>query len=250
MRRGRKGNQENLIEVTAQKSHDIVRNRLLLTSLVNLLTFLTLIFAMSYYDWGRIEMPFYVLNQEQSDLVVKGYLSLYINLLYGKQMNVPYYQTYPHLAKAVCLANDIFCQSIFQELECIGVVCTVVMAVGAAIQIYGIVSMVRQFCGEEEGESDDNLRHYVSIGHYLVGITLNIFGLFFMEVQVFLGVSFWIFVGGVGLFIGVVIAQQIALNNLNKQKLILTLLKGEKKASNNFDRATIELSEDSERGYI
>lgn len=36
-------------------------------------------------------MPFYVLDQQESDLVVRGYLSLYINLLYGKQPELSYY---------------------------------------------------------------------------------------------------------------------------------------------------------------
>lgn len=46
----------------------------------------------------------------------------------------------------------------------------------------------------------------MTIGHYVVGITLNLFGLAFMEVQVYLGASFWVFVGGLGLFVAVVIA--------------------------------------------
>lgn len=228
-----------------------MKNRLLLSSLANLLTFLVLIFSMSYYDWGRIQMPLYVLNQQQSDLVVRGYLSLSINLLYGKQTSLPYYQTYPQLSRALCLPNDIFCQSVFQELQCIGFLSFLLMALGAAIQVYDIVAMVRYFWREgrvgEEGE--DNLRHFVTIGHYFVGVTLNVFGLYFMEVEVLVGVSFWVFVGGVTLFIGVVAAQEIALNQLKKQNLILELLRGEKKASNNFNGTTIELSEDSE-GYL
>jgi hypothetical protein len=89
----------------------------------------------------------------------------------------------------------------------------------------------------------------VAIGHYLVGVTLNIFGLYLMQVEVFLGVSFWVFVGGVGLFVAVVIAQQVSLNHLRKQKLILDLMKGEKKMSNHLNTITIELSEESD-AYI
>jgi hypothetical protein len=233
---GREGNQESLIEVTTQKSHQIVRNRLLLTSLANLLTFLILIFSMSYYDWGRIEMPFYVLNQKESDLIVRGDLSLFINLLYGKQTTATYYQTYPQLSSQLCLSNDIFCQSVFQELFYLGLLCELLMTVGAVVQAYDIVTTVSYFCEggrsgekeEEEGgwEGGDNLRHSVAIGLYLVGITLNVFGLFLMEVEVFLGVSFWVFVGGVLLFIGVVIAQQIALTQVRKQQLMLSLVRG------------------------
>ena len=70
-----------------------------------------------------------------------------------------------------------------------------------------------------------------------------------MQVEVFLGVSFWVFVGGVGLFVAVVIAQQVSLNHLRKQKLILDLMKGEKKMSNHLNTITIELSEESD-AYI
>jgi hypothetical protein len=79
-----------------------------------MLTFLVLVFAMSYYDWGRIQMPVYILNQSTKDFVVSGYLSLYINLLYGKLMDHSEYQSYTAISGEVCLANDIFCQSIFQ----------------------------------------------------------------------------------------------------------------------------------------
>lgn len=89
------------------------------------------------------------------------------------------------------------------------------------------------------------MQHWIVIGHYFVGVTLNIFGLQLMEVQVFLGVSFWVFVGGVVIFIGVIVAQEIALNQLKKQNMILSLLRGGKKASNHLNGPTIELSEES-----
>lgn len=82
----------------------------------------------------------------------------------------------------------------------------------------------------------------VTIGHYIVAISLNLFGLIFMEVEVFLGASFWVFVGGLALFIAVVVAEQIALNNLHRQDRILAILTNEKKVSNAINPASIELS--------
>ena len=65
-----------------------------------------------------------------------------------------------------------------------------------------------------------------------------------------LGVSFWVFVGGVLLFVAVVIAQQASLNHLHKQKLILSLLQGEQKITNKLNsNLSIELSENSD-AYI
>ena len=102
---------------------------------------------MSYYDWGEIEIPFYVLNEEHSQEVVRGDLTLFFNLLYGKQLNVPYYQSYSQISKEVCLPNDIFCQSIFQELFCLGLLCFFVMGVGSAFQVYDIAMVVQELCG-------------------------------------------------------------------------------------------------------
>lgn len=62
--------------------------------------------------------------------------------------------------------------------------------------------------------------------------------------------SFWIFVGGVLLFVAVVVAQQASLNHLRKQKLILSLLQGEQKITSKFNsNMSIELSENSD-AYI
>ena len=57
------------------------------------------------------------------------------------------------------------------------------MGVGAAVQLYDIVVVVRELCGYWAKEREtDMLRYFVAIGHYLVGVTLNLFGLYLMEV--------------------------------------------------------------------
>lgn len=86
----------------------------------------------------------------------------------------------------------------------------------------------------------------MTIGHYIVAITLNLFGLAFMEVEVLLGASFWVFVGGLALFVAVVIAEQIALNNLHRQNRILAILTNEKKVNNVINPPSIELSSESD----
>lgn len=94
------------------------------------------------------------------------------------------------------------------------------------------------------------LRYFVAIGHYLVGVSLNVFGLYFMEVEIYLGVSFWTFVAGVLLFVAVVVAQQASLNHLRKQKLILSLVQGEQMITSKLSsNLAIELSENSD-AYI
>jgi ABC-type bacteriocin/lantibiotic exporter with double-glycine peptidase domain len=52
-------NQENLIELQSKRSQQIFKNRLFLTSLLNLLIFLTFIVSMAYYKWALISLPVY-----------------------------------------------------------------------------------------------------------------------------------------------------------------------------------------------
>jgi hypothetical protein len=209
---------------------------------------------MAYYDWATIEMPLFLISPSESNFIVQGYLSLYINLLYGKQKSLTYYQSYPELSRSVCISNDIYCQSIFQELLCIGSLSFMILMIGSAIQAYDIYKMIQYFANGEtnfdyQEEKQDNLRHITTIGLFFIGITLNLFGLYFMEIEITIGISFWVFISGIVLFIIIIIVEQVALDNLRKQKLILTILRDEKKASNNFNGTSIELSSESE-AYI
>lgn len=73
-----------------------------------------------------------------------------------------------------------------------------------------IFKMINYLCKAEDiidytNEKRDNLGHILTIGHYIVGITLNVFGLLMMQVSVNLSVSFWIFVGGIFCFIIIII---------------------------------------------
>jgi hypothetical protein len=61
----------------------------------------------------------------------------------------------------------------------------------------------------------------LTIGHFLVGITLNIFGLTMMSVDITLGLSFWLFVAALLAFIIIIIYEQLSLHKIHKQKLIL-----------------------------
>jgi hypothetical protein len=85
------------------------------------------------------------------------------------------------------------------------------------------------------------LRHILTIGHFLIGISLNIYGLAEMEVQVQLGASFWTFVGGLVAFIVIIIYEQVALTHIRRQKLILKLMQGEREITNQIS-ASMELS--------
>jgi len=88
------------------------------------------------------------------------------------------------LSHELCVANDIYCQSAFSQLAFIGYLSFAVLALGASFQMYDIYTMIHYFIKERDvdfsEEKKDNLRHMLTIGHFLVGITLNVFGLAMM----------------------------------------------------------------------
>jgi len=70
---------------------------------------------------------------------------------------------------------------------CIGYLCFVILFVGSFFQIYDIYKMflfILRSSSDYKDEKRDNLRHILTIGHFFVGITLNIFGLAMMQVNI------------------------------------------------------------------
>ena len=61
----------------------------------------------------------------------------------------------------------------------------------------------------------------LTIGHFLVGLTLNIFGLTMTELELTLGLSFWLFVAALLAFVIIILYEQLSLHKIHKQKLIL-----------------------------
>ena len=50
-----------------------------------------------------------------------------------------------------------------------------------------------------------------------------------MDIYFRYGISFWIFVSGILCFVCIIIYEQISLSRLDKQKMVLALIQGEKK---------------------
>ncbi len=76
--------------------------------------------------------------------------------------------------------------------------------------MYDIYTVIKYFAskdiiGDFGQEKQDNLRHIITVGHYFVGITLNVFGLLIIQIYCSFGISFWIFVGGSALFVILII---------------------------------------------
>lgn len=87
-----------------------------------------------------------------------------------------------------------------------------------------------------------------TIGLFLVGLTLDIFGMSFVSTPFNYGFSFWVFLVGLFCFIALIIYEQLSVNKLEQQKLILKLIQGEKNISAKMDME-IEMSAEGDH-YI
>jgi hypothetical protein len=81
-----------------------------------------------------------------------------------------------------------------------------------------------------------------------VGLTLNIFGMAYLDVQFTYGVSFWIFVGGLAAFIVIIGYEQMSMYKLERQRMILALIQGEKKIAQKMNM-NIELSSEGDNYF-
>jgi len=83
-----------------------------------------------------------------------------------------------------------------------------VLAVGAGLQVFDIVKMVVYFRGGQgiaHDEKKDNLRHLITIGLFIVGITLNMFGITICDATLTFGPSFYLFLAALIAFIALIV---------------------------------------------
>ena len=214
-------NEQQLIEQENKKNHQIFKNRLFLTSILNAVVFLVFVFAMSYYDWATVGVPL----QQTADQVITGHTSgvayFNTNLLYAKTGNSNSYQSFPDVANQICPKGDFFCLQLMSSLRFTGGLCFFILLCGSTFQVYDIIRTIvylyttTTFEEKEFAESkQDNLRHILTIGLFLVGITLNIFSLAYMDVYFRYGASFWIFIVGIVCFIVIIIYEQLSMSKL------------------------------------
>ena len=166
---------------------------------------------MVYYDWGQVSIPTLQLSSPTVSVTQVNYYQIYFNLLYVKFPNEATYQSFASLAQ-ICIANDLMCQAAATDLQFVGYLCFSLLGLGAVFQIYDICRMVYFLYriretnehGYEE-EKQDNVRHMISIGAFVVGLTLNVFGMVMMGLPFTYGVSFGVFVASLACFIGIII---------------------------------------------
>lgn len=207
--------EEKLMHKLNKVRQKMARNRLLLVSVLNALTFLSFVFAMAYYKWILIELNFgqiYSTNQVYD---------FWINLLYLKQ-DTPdgEYENFGTAQKRICGVN-IYCKATFYSLAFVGYLCFAIFVIAGCLQIFDFVQM---FCRMAKSQKligrKDNFRHIITIVTYTVGLTLSAFSIAVTHQKYQFGVSFWLCVGTLVVFIVVMIYEQISIRKMIKQSLI------------------------------
>jgi hypothetical protein len=79
-------------------------------------------------------------------------------------------------------------------------------------------------------QKKDNFRHIVTISTYMLGLSLSIFSILIAHVSYRFGISFWLCIGTLILFVAVIVYEQISIRKVIKESLIKDLL--EKEISN------------------
>lgn len=73
-------------------------------------------------------------------------------------------------------------------------------------------------------EKKDNFRHIVTIFTYLIGLTLSAFSIAVTQERYHFGVSFWICVGTLIIFVLVIVYEQFSIRKMIRQSLIQDLI--------------------------
>ncbi len=192
--------EEKLVHKFNQVRKKLARNRLILVSFLNALTFLSFLFAMAFYQWIWIELDF---GESKTSRRV---FYFWINLLYLKQ-DVPgsEYENFGTAQRRICQA-DIYCKSTFYSFSFVGYLCFSIFVIAGCLQMFDFIKMF--YLMAKSGtilEKKDNFRHIVTISTYLVGLTLSAFSIAVTQEKYYFGVSFWICVGTIIVFVLVII---------------------------------------------
>ena len=109
--------------------------------------------------------------------------------------------------------------------------CFLILALASGLQLYDFLRIIYYVSRSMKvSEIKDNFRHMFTIGAYIIGLTLSPFSLWIIDpITYYYGVSFWICIGTVCLFVAVVVCEKIEVRNVEKEKLIEDLLKEERK---------------------
>lgn len=164
--------EEKLIEKFNLAKNRMVRNRLIWVTILNVLTFLTIIVAMAYYEWIWVYVVFKKGRFDQYEQ------QFWVNLLYIRADSPEAkYEGFRSAETRMC-QNDIYCSAIVYEFEFVGYISFGVFVVGGILQLYDFVRMIYYVVKSGKVlEGKDNFRHIVTIATYFIGLSLSAFSI-------------------------------------------------------------------------
>jgi hypothetical protein len=214
--------EEKMVKKETVVRTKMARNRLILVTLLNVLSFLCFVFAMAYYKWVHAELNFKISSQSYY---------FWINLLYVKDESSNSYEHFGMAQGRIC-QNDLFCESIFYSLGTVGYLCFSIFCIGGLLQLYDISRIFYGICWLQVAvERKENFKQIITIFTYLVGLTLSIFSTYITKdifpgeiVVISFGVSFWLCVATLIFFTVVTVYEQMSIRKVIKEDLIKKLL--------------------------
>lgn len=219
----------------------MARNRLILVSILNALTFLSFVFAMAFYQWVWIELDF---NENTKQRKIYYF---WVNLLYLKQ-DAPgsEYENFSTAQRRLC-GPDIYCKATFFSFAFVGYLSFSIFVIAGCLQMFDFVRIFYYIV--KSGylmEKKDNFRHIVTISTYMVGLTLSAFSMLIVKYDFHFGVSFWLCIGTLIVFVLVIVYEQFSIRKMIKQSLIQELLNRElEERARKMKETTIEMQERS-----
>lgn len=128
--------EEQLLSKQNRVKQKSIRRQLLVVSLLNLFTFLSFVFAMSYYKWLWVELQF---ARKGFDSKVHRY---WVNLLYVREdLEGAGYESFGAAEARVCV-RDIYCSAIFYQLKFVGILCFSIFAIAVLLQLLEFGRMI------------------------------------------------------------------------------------------------------------
>ncbi len=192
--------QQKLINKFNQVRSRMAKNRLILVSILNAITFLSFLFAMAFYEWIWIELDF-----SQNRLHTQKFY-FWVNLLYLKE-DAPgsEYENFGTAQRRICKA-DIYCKAVFYSFAFVGYLCFSIFVIAGCLQLFDFIRLFYLILKSSIIiQRKDNFRHIVTIVTYAVGLSLSAYSIAITNAKFHFGISFWICVGTLILFVVVIV---------------------------------------------
>ena len=130
----------------------------------------------------------------------------WVNLLYLKQ-DVPgsHYQNFGTAQLEIC-ETDIYCRAVFYGLSFVGYLCFGIFLIAGCLQVFDLTFIIYWvYKSGQLVEKKDNFRHIITIFTYIIGQSLSAFSILITNVKYHFGISFWLCIGTLVMFVAVIV---------------------------------------------